>query len=80
MDFIECTCVVVIFYIIMYESKIAFRSYLGLKSTEEIFDENNKILKNIELEIYKIKYELEQLKYDLKMLDFSLKEIKIDLS
>jgi hypothetical protein len=80
MDFIECTCVVVIFYIIMHESKIAFRSYLGLKSTEEIFDENNKILKNTELEIYKLKYELEQLKYDLKIIDFKLKEIKIDLS
>jgi len=79
MDFVECTCVVAIFYIIMYESKIAFRSYLGLKPTEEILDENNKILKNTELEIYKMKYELEQLRHELKMLEFSLKEIKIDL-
>jgi hypothetical protein len=79
MDFVECTCVVVIFYIIIYESKRAFSSYLGLASIEDIIDENNKILKNNELEIYKIKYELEQIKYDLKMLDFSLKEINIEL-
>jgi len=80
MNFIECTCVVVIFYIIIYESKIAFNYYLGLKSTEELIYENNKILKNSDVEIYKIKYELEQLKYDLKMIDFSLKEIKIELN
>jgi hypothetical protein len=76
MNFVECTCVVVIFYIIIHESKRAFRSYLGLASIE---DELMKIIKNNELEIYKIKYELEQIKYDLKMLDISLKEIKIDL-
>lgn len=53
MNFIECTCVIVIFYIIIYESKRAFNYYLGLKSTEELIYENNKMLKNNELEIYK---------------------------
>lgn len=80
MNFIECTCVIVIFYIIIYESKRAFNYYLGLKSTEELIYENNKMLKNNELEIYKIKYKLDQIKYKLKTLDFDLKEIKIDLT
>ncbi len=79
MNFIECTCVVVIFYIITYELKIAFRSYIGLKSIEEIIDENNNILKKNELELCQIKHDLQQIKYDLKMINLNLQEIKIDL-